>query len=290
MLSRADEIGVGRLDAMEAAGRIARRYRTDPKVRRLCQTVVPMAGLMAQSACTLRQDEFKAFSTLAGLPDGDLEGLLLSADRFVGDSAEVPLDTETRQDLIRRFGVFGIRLAVHLIRNGDTASAPELAAALRARSGLDELRHVLETQFAARRNLLKARAALTVLDAVLQETPVDESGRLEAELERIEAGAHAFAELRLLNALRAGAIELPESEAAERLLGAEGSETATRLGLVGDADQPTLLATADAARQQWLKRAENPLSAKEVAEASRVLVRTTEGMLAELAQPAGTPA
>lgn len=290
VLSRADEIGVGRLDAMEAAGRIARRYRIDPKVRRLCQTVVPMAGLLAQSACTLRQDEFKAFSALAGLPADAVEGLLLSADRFVADDAGIPLDTEVRQALIRRFGVFGIRLAVHLLREGSAASAPELAEALRARSGLDELRHVLETQFAGRRDLLKARAALTVLDAVLQDAPVDQSARLEAELERVEAGAHAFAELRLLNALRAGALELPESEAAERLLGADGSETAVRLGLDADAGQPALLARADAARQTWQKRAENPLSAKEIADASRVLVRTAEGMLAELAPATGAPA
>ncbi|HJW60379.1 MAG TPA: dynamin family protein, partial [Actinomycetota bacterium] len=54
VLSRADEVGVGRIDSMASAQRIAARYRLDPKVRRLAQTVVPVAGLLAQSGATLR--------------------------------------------------------------------------------------------------------------------------------------------------------------------------------------------------------------------------------------------
>ena len=57
VLSRADEIGAGRLDAMESAVRIAERYRDDPAVRSLCATVVPMAGLLAETGLTLREDE-----------------------------------------------------------------------------------------------------------------------------------------------------------------------------------------------------------------------------------------
>ena len=53
VLSRADEVGVGRLDSMSSASRIANRYKHDVKVRRLCQTVVPVAGLLAQSGSTL---------------------------------------------------------------------------------------------------------------------------------------------------------------------------------------------------------------------------------------------
>ena len=60
--SRADEIGAGRLDALTArpgaiaAGCRARRTRS----RALCQTVVPVAGLLAETGRTLREDEFRA--------------------------------------------------------------------------------------------------------------------------------------------------------------------------------------------------------------------------------------
>ena len=57
VLSRADEIGAGRLDAMDSARRIAERYRNDPAVQRLAATVVPIAGLLAETGLTLREDE-----------------------------------------------------------------------------------------------------------------------------------------------------------------------------------------------------------------------------------------
>ena len=82
MLSRADEIGVGRLDALNSARRIARRYRSDDKIRGLCQTVVAVAGLLAQTGRTMRQHEFAALTTLAGLSRAELDGMLLSVDRF----------------------------------------------------------------------------------------------------------------------------------------------------------------------------------------------------------------
>ncbi|MEU8615262.1 dynamin family protein, partial [Actinoplanes sp. NPDC048791] len=46
VLSRADEIGGARLDAMEAAARVAARYAADDRLRRLCPVVVPVAGLL----------------------------------------------------------------------------------------------------------------------------------------------------------------------------------------------------------------------------------------------------
>jgi hypothetical protein len=92
VLSRADEIGVGRLDALNSARRIARRYRADSTIRGLCQTVVAVAGSLAQTGRTMRQ-EFAALTTLAGLSRPELDGMLLSVDRFA--RVESTLDTDT---------------------------------------------------------------------------------------------------------------------------------------------------------------------------------------------------
>ena len=58
VLSRADEIGSCRLDAMEVADRIAQRYERDPRIRRLCPVIVPVDGLLAHASVTLREREF----------------------------------------------------------------------------------------------------------------------------------------------------------------------------------------------------------------------------------------
>jgi hypothetical protein len=284
VLSRADEVGVGRLDSMASASRIASRYKHDPKVRRLCQTVVPVAGLLAQSGSTLREAEYKALHSIGTAPPEDAERLFLSADRFVQAPTSIPLTSMEREHLLDRFGLFGVRLAAALIRQGAVTTSSQLANELVLRSGLIELRQVLLSQFAARRDVLKARSALLALDAVLREATVPGSDHIASELERVTAGAHEFAEVRLLNALRSGAVKVKpaESEEMERLLGAEGTAPAMRLGLDPSASSGEIRTALQNAIARWQRRAENPLSSREVADASRVLIRTCEGMLNDI--------
>jgi len=284
VLSRADEIGVGRLDALTSARKIARRYRADDKIRGLCQTVVAVAGLLAQTGRTMRQGEFTALTTLAALPRADIEAMLLSADRFSRTELDAP-DAETRARLMERFGLFGVRLATTLIRQGMT-DPNTIAAELVKRSGLDELRNVLATQFAERRDLLKARSALLAVDLVLSREPRPSAAPLQAELERILAGAHEFAELRLLSTLRAGAVKLPKEavQEAERLLGGDGGAAAARLGLEPDAGPQVLWDAALDAAGRWQRRAESPMSSRAVSDVARLVVRSCEGVLASLSR------
>jgi hypothetical protein len=287
VLSRADEIGVGRLDALTSARKIARRYRADDKIRGLCQTVVAVAGLLAQTGRTMRQDEFAALTALAALPRSDIEAMLLSVDRFSRTELDAPdaPDAQTRAKLMERFGLFGVRLATTLIRQGMT-DPNAIAAELVKRSGLDELRSVLSTQFTERRDLLKARSALLAVDLVLTREPRPSAAPLAAEVERILAGAHEFAELRLLSTLRAGAVKLPKEalQEAERLLGGEGGAAPSRLGLEPDASPQEIWDAALDAAGRWRRRAESPMSSRAVSDVARLVVRSCEGILAGMSR------
>jgi hypothetical protein len=287
VLSRADEIGVGRLDAMTSASRIAGRYRDDPKLRRLCQTVVPVAGLLAQSGGTLREAEYRAFVRLQQVPAEELTELLLSADRFVNGTTTSGLTPMERQALLDRFGVFGVRLSVELLRTGAAQNSSQLSDALVERSGLVELQQVLRSQFAARADVLKARSTLLGIQALLRTTPPPSGAEaLAAEVERVAAGAHELTEVRLLNALRAQSLEVDADESAdmERVLGAAGSSPAARLGLPEGAAIDELRAALSAELTRWQRRAENPLSTRDVADASRDVVRSLSAVYVQLNQ------
>jgi hypothetical protein len=114
VLSRADELGVGRLDAMASAERVAERYRQDRRLKRLCQAVVPVAGLLAQAAVTLRESDYRLVGRLCELPATELDEMLLSVDRFSFRPGPVPPDL--RAALVRRLGIFGVRIAVREVR------------------------------------------------------------------------------------------------------------------------------------------------------------------------------
>jgi hypothetical protein len=283
VLSRADEIGVGRLDAMDSADRVAARYRADGRLRRLCQTVVPVAGLLAQASATLREDEFRLLRQLVDLPASDLEELLLSVDRFSVRPGPAP--PAERVALLRRLGIFGTRTAVQLIREGRGASAPDLAAGLLEVSRLDDLRALLGAQFTGRSSLLKGRAALLALAALVRGLPAPGTEAVAADVERVLTGAHELLEVRLLNALRTGEVVLRADQEAEavRLLGSDGADSRARLGLDPDAADVDVHAALAGALDRWQRLAGNPIATRPTVEAARVLVRTCEALAASLA-------
>jgi len=294
VISRADEVGGGRIDAMLSARRIARRYRTEHALRGLCQTVIPVAGLLAATGRTLRQAEFTTLAALAAAPREDMDDILLSTHRFLRSdrvAALGALSYERRKELLARFGIFGLRLSMMYVRQGRDSS-PALAAELVRASGLYELQDVLSVQFSQRRDLLKARSGLLALERVLAAGPSladpDEVRALAAEVERIGSGAHEFVELRLLSGLRCGEVELPEveSEAAQRLLGGQGVAPAQRLALPAHATDHAVRVAALEELDRWRRRAEDPFADRPAVRTYRAVARTCEGLVAALSMPA----
>jgi hypothetical protein len=286
VLSRADEIGVGRLDSMASARRIAARMATEPQVRRVVQTVVPVAGLLAETAATLTEAEVAQLRTISAVPVREAEALLLSADRFVNLMPELGLTSIEREALLGRFGLFGVRLATTMLRHHVVGTATELAAQLAERSGIGQLREVLGSLFFERRDVLKSRSALLALDALTRTRPQPGSEGVAGAVEEIIASAHPFQELRVLSSIRAGWVDgKPEVIAElERLIGGAGAATHLRLDTEPEADRATLTTAATDALVRWQRRAENPLTAHELAVAARVAIRSCEGMLASLAR------
>lgn len=289
ILARADEIGHARPDALATAERIAARYRDDPRVRRLCQTVIPVSGLLASSGVTLREAEFRAFRLIASAPQEEERRLLVSADRLAGAPTSIALAPGERAALLQRFGMFGIRLATHLLRTGQVAGADTLSRAFVQYSGVGLLHELLATRFAARADVLKARSALLALESVVRRFPSPDAEVLVRELEEIRAGAHEFAEIALLNTLRTGAGGLPPADldAAERLLGGTGPDERSRLGLDPAAPDDAVVEAVREALARWQRRSEDLAMPREAREAARVLVRTCEGILVPHLQQAG---
>ncbi|MCM6777296.1 dynamin family protein [Nocardia sp. CDC159] len=290
VVSRADEIGAGRIDALHSARDVAARFAGELERTGLCQAVIPVAGLLAFAAVTLRQREYDAFEALATVPAEELGAALLSADRFARPDLPLPVPPELRAHLAARFGLFGIRMAVTLIRLGVRDSA-SLATELTRRSGLDELRSVLDIQFAQRADQLKAHSALTALDRIVSAHPGTAADQLLPRARTLLADVHGFAELRLLGRLRTDELPLPADDLAEmyRLIGGSGIAPQLRLGLPATADPATVRAQALAAVRKWRARARHPLADQVTANACLVATRSAEGIAELLREPPTAP-
>ncbi len=284
VLSRADEVAVGRLDAMESAHKIANRYGQDPRLRRLVQTVMPVAGLLAQAGTGLRELEYRRLVKLAACPAEETDKLMLTADRFANAETTSGLDEVARRALLARLGVFGVRLSVHGIRTGDIDSTAALATILREQSGIDRLRGTLFDVFGARRDTLKARSALLAIQRLATQT--ETSAALDAEIERTIAGAHEFTELATLNDIRSGALGLSGDNLVdvERLIGASGTSVDKRLGLDPDTDPKEVKERVIEEIGRWREHAESPLTPPPLASAARVVVRSCEAMFMTVAE------
>lgn len=281
VLSRADEIGGGRVESLLSARNIAERYRQDETLRGLALDVVPIAGLLAQTARTLRQSEYAALLELARLDRPSRERLLLSVGRFTRPTPELTVSPEVRADLLERFGLFGIRLAMGVIRGG-AREPTRLAQELARRSGLEELLELVGGQFQARAEQLKARAALAAVERLVRERPRDGVKGLRESLERINAGAHEIRELALLAEARREGLPFTAERRVEveRLIGGSGTGASQRLGLPAASRPDEIRAAALDAIRRWRMLAESPMTDRATTEICRVVIRSCEALVA----------
>jgi hypothetical protein len=274
VLSRADEIGAGRLDAMTSARAIAARYAADPRLRSLCADVVAVAGLVAETGLTLREAEVAALRRLATLPDEELRSMLLSVDRFAAGD-------EARRVLLERLGMFGVRFCLDRLRREPATTASDLAGALVEVSGLGAVQDVIARHFLPKAAVLKARSVLAGLRSVARRLdPPDAGRRLLAAIERFESSTHAFAELRLLHLVATGAVAFTDDEVTEVRRVTGSGPPADRLAGVTQADAAKAAALAGVDR--WRTRSSNPLADPVLQDAAAIVARTYEGLYGSL--------
>jgi hypothetical protein len=271
---------------MESAAIIAERYRDRSEVSTLVSDVLPVAGLLAETAMSLREDEVAVLRSIASLPEDDRSLVLLSADDFC-DVSRTGVTVERRRDLLDRLGLFGARWAVADLVDDPDRSAGDLARSLAERSGIGAVRARIEEQFGPRARLLQARSAMLALRdlaVVLTELDAHAGGRLRAELDRLETTAVEFARLTAVHLVMSGAATLPTDERDEvvrllDLVGAAGDPGAGGHVVTGEfaADDPaTRRAEAIAGIERWRNRASDPLASTAVVTVADTMTRWYE--------------
>jgi hypothetical protein len=238
-----------------------------------------MAGLLAETGLTLREDEAASLRALAATAPDELELMLLSAEQLC-DLHTSDLTVEVRRALLDRLGMYGVRVAIEEIRAGATTAAT-LGPKLVARSGLDDLNRVIAEHFLPRARVLQARSALVAIRALAQRLRAADPARAEhvdREAERIEAGVVDFARIRAAHLLAGNCTRLSDGERAEleRLFLATTASEA--LGVPGGTPAPELATAALQVIGRWRERAADPLADPALVEVCETAARTGEAI------------
>ena len=100
------------------------------------------------------------------------------------------------------------------------------------------------------------------------------------------ASGHELRELTLLASLRSGRTQLPgeRTDEARRLLGGYGDDIGTRLGAAEDLDPTRAWTLTEESLYRWRRDSENRTLTEDQRRAARTVVRSCEGLLAELAR------
>ena len=285
VLSRADEVGGGDPDALEQAGRLARSLAEDPTLRSLVAKVLPVAGLLAQSAVTLTEATYRTLATVASLGEADVTAALLSVDRFVAANRLSTVPAADRQRLLSTLGLYGVRRAIEAIRVGRVTGAQALSKELTRASGLDELHTVIFGQFAARATLIKAAQVLDIIEGALDSGQMRADPGLLEQLERIRVNGHAVVELRALNeVLCSPGLAMGPTRRSDiaRALGSEGVDARTRVGLPASAADDELVDRLRLETRRWQALATSTVSLPDEQRLARIAVRSLTVLLAAL--------
>jgi hypothetical protein len=264
VLARADELGGSGADALRRANQIADEYREDPDIRRHCQALVPVAGLLALAGSNLDEAAYRALCKLS-------------------ERSSAGMPEKVSPELLATFGRFGVEQAVRLIRAGQAPDPATLGEELLRLSGLTRLHELLVWRFARPTQALRVRATLAELETLVRTSTEGgpRIGDLLYQLERTRFGAHELVEIDLADALQSGTLRLPDLDrhAAEQLLGADGAEPRARLGLAEDASPAAIKDAAGERLMHWQRLASHPATTSAVRDAARILVRTCEELL-----------
>lgn len=284
VLSRVDELGSGGLGAMVSVNQAVARLQNDPALTGVCETVLPVAGLLGLGAATLRQSDFVALGKLNAADRQQIRRLMASAELFIdAEDPDLP-DQRTRAGLIDRLGLYGVRLALAILRGG-VDDAPGLAAELSRRSGIDELRRCIDVYFVQRRVELKAHSVVLAALRLARAHPGPGSAAVIARAEEHLADEHSFRELQLIGRVVAKRVAL-EGELLtelERILGGRGIAPLDRLGVTpGSLNDAAVQDLAVEHLRRWQALADNPLFDPETAEACRVAARSCEAIVADV--------
>jgi GTPase SAR1 family protein len=202
------------------------------ELRGIATVIIPVIGLLAETANQLSDSDFAALSVLK-----DLREHQLTPQKFRTAADRLGLTLDSIERLSTLFGGYGLGFAISQIRDGGVTSRRELSEALWEHSGLSVLEEKLRERLTTRVDALKARTAVRRLMKVRLTGDVFDI--LRPYLVRVLRldGMQPLREFDAYERWQSGDVALPAHIGPALTALLFGRDRATRTGLVGAASK-----------------------------------------------------
>lgn len=240
---------------------IKRTLSSRSDVNKVLFRILPVSALMGLSASIITSEDKVTFEQLAGLDDKSITRLFFSPDSFVKEYDFVELSKNRREELVLKYGLYGIYVCVRAIQNNAETTVSELSQILRSKSGFDTFIKLVVSHFGDRAQLLKAqRGVIQLLEAVNKDrVNVDSQERLNvlntiySKIASIENDLHELKEWSLLLRIYENSVAVDNDFMKEFLVisGESGHSAVNKLNVAEDSDISEMISIAIERKNYW---------------------------------------
>ena len=208
--------------------------------------ILPVSALMGLSSSTITDEDKEVFDQIATLDDKSITRLFISPEFFVKDYNFIKLSKTRREELVTKYGLYGIYVCVRAIQGNSEITLSELSQILRRKSGFDTFMKLVVSHFGDRAQLLNAqRGVMQLLEAVNRDrVNANSQERLNvlnnvySKIASIENDLHELKEWSLLLRIYENKVVVDDDFMQEFLLisGESGHSAISKLNVTKDTD------------------------------------------------------
>lgn len=240
---------------------IKRTLSSRSDVSKVLFRILPVSALMGLSASIITSEDILAFEHLARLDDKNIICLFFSPELFVKEYDFVDLSKSHREELVLKYGLYGIYVCVRAIQKNAAITMAELSQILRSKSGFDTFIKLVVSHFGDRAQLLKAqRGVIQLLEAINKDrVNADSPERLNmlntiySKIASIENDLHELKEWNLLLRIYENSVTVDEDFMKEFLVisGESGHSVVNKLNVSEDTDILDMITLAKERHNYW---------------------------------------
>lgn len=240
---------------------IKRTLSSRSDVNKVLFRILPISALMGLASSIITIDDKASFEKIAKLDEKNITRLFISPEFFVQDYDFIELSKTRREELVLKYGLYGIYVCMRAIQGNAEATLLDLSKALRIQSGFDTFIKLVVSHFGDRAQLLKAqRGVMKLLEAINKDRINANSqedwnvvNTVYSKVLSIENDLHELKEYNLLLRIYENKVEVDSDFMKDFLLisGEYGNSAINKLNVIKDTDISEMIAIAKEKQNYW---------------------------------------